>query len=172
LPLDAAIDRSRERYTSAEVCRAAGISVATLRNYTSRDPRVIVMPDDDREKAIRGVPVLFSFPRLMQIALVSEIVSMGFGITPRRAAEIAFGFSDVGDHRAKRNPAELYRQGATLLLGIPGASCGKTVNIDRRTDPLKLLTLGGGGTASRVAVLVDPVFHRIREALSRPRGED
>src|SRR5688500_13658042 len=83
------------RFTSAEVCQAAGISAETLKNWVSRKPAAILLDKKDQAATARGVPIRFSFNRVMQIALTAELVRLGW--QPRAAAMVAVTFSDVGE---------------------------------------------------------------------------
>jgi hypothetical protein len=164
MPLDAA-GRARDRYTAAEVCEAADITTPTLKNWVSREPQVIEMSDDDRERAASGSPIWFTFHRAMQVALTAEIVRMDLGIPPRRAAEIARTFSDTGTRGPgpAREAAKLFASGSTALIACPETGATKIVNITGRTSVMDIF--GAVGSTKALVILVDPTFRRMREVL-------
>ncbi|TPG44222.1 hypothetical protein EAH89_27785 [Roseomonas nepalensis] len=172
----------QDRYTSEQVCQAADINLSTLKNWMMRDPPIILMKKDrgDSERGGRGSPLLFSFNRVLQIAITAELVRMG--LAPRRAADISLGFSDAGDTAAgfvgdqcleeavqqMRSPGQLYPEGLTLLVGYAERTTGKTINV---TDETKLLDLlwssqsAQGRQEIAVIVWVNFLHRRVRAAL-------
>ena len=119
------VDLDVPRYLAADVCAAAGIDAATLKNWMverpdARTPPPILLDKTDRLAAGSGRPNLFTFRRAMQISLLADLVRLGF--QPRRAGVIAAGFTDFGNDKTSspsRDPGELYADGFTLLLAFP-----------------------------------------------------
>ena len=167
-----------DRFTSAQACEAAGISMDTLRNWVSRQPQVVLLTHEERERAGKGHPLLFSFNRVMQIALTAAIVEQG--PDPRQAALMAAAFTDLGDGAASadeletvRQPGELYQDAFTFIVGIRGRrgaeAAAECVRVTPETPALALLR-GGlaalAGSEGAVILEVDRIHARVRAALA------
>lgn len=161
-PLPAPIHENR--YISAEVCAAVGISESTLKNWVSRKPQVVLMTSEERERVGKGVPFLFSFQRVMQVALVAELVALG--LEPRPSAMAAAGFTDVGD--AGRDPGHLFPEGLTYLFAHkdnPDSLPGTCINIKPQTSFVEVRHRLYGAV-SFVAADVNAVHARVCAALA------
>lgn len=174
------------RYTAAQVCAVTGVSPELLKSWVSRKPIIVHVSDDDREKQVKGSPIMYTFTRVMQIAITKKLVDSG--LSARRAAVIAAGFTDTGRApppahvmqdalyaKAKyRLPGELFRKGWTVLIGdtenenVPG----RCVCIDPDDDSAKevfsaiFFGSGDGRGTPRHVVWVNPIYQQVRERLA------
>lgn len=165
------------QFLAGDACKAAGIDNATLKNWIHPDRRAILMSEDDRRAMGSGRAHLFTFRRVMQIALTAELVQLGF--PPRKAGIMAAGFTDVGDGVAafgdeippptERLPGELYRDGYTMLVAFPDEDRGHIRKVVPKTTALELMFKQGAGQRS-TAVLVNVSFvdRRVKAALGLP----
>jgi hypothetical protein len=155
------------RFASAQVCEAAGISHDTLKNWVSRKPQVVLMTNEEREQVGKGHPLLFSFNRAMQVALTAKIAAMG--PTPREAALIAAGFTDISDgplgNTPSRDPGELFGAGLTVLAWYPGEPIGRVMNVDPSDTRAYDLFWFDGKRDEVSAVIVNRLHARVRSAL-------
>lgn len=130
------------RFTSAEVCKAAGITPETLKNWVSRKPHIVLLKSGDQPGGSRGVPNLYSLNRVLQIAIMAEFVRLGW--EPRPAAHAAIHFTDIGGAVAAywadevpeiRVPGQLFATGETLLVAMPDdddaeMAVSEVINVD------------------------------------------
>jgi hypothetical protein len=135
------------RFFTADACRAAGIDTATLKNWISRDPPAILLTENDRASHVSGRPHLLTFRRVVQITIVAELVRLGWG--PRVAAIAAATFTDSGNSR--RQPLELFPEGATLLIARPDAP--ESAKVARALDLVSWASITGPG--ARGATVLD-----------------
>jgi hypothetical protein len=166
-----------KRYTSAQACAAAGITTSTLLNWVSRKPPVILLTAKDREISGKGRPLLFSFHRVMQIALTAEMVDYGF--SPRQAAGMVFPFTDrtsayepgasgwsekPHEEIAKRlrMPGKLFPIGQTVLVISKESAVGTVVNVRDDTVFKDVLPPDGKGV---LLIPIDLIYWRVRDAL-------
>ena len=198
-------DVDAPQFFTADACRAAGIDPATLKNWITRTPSAILLSQEDKLKFQEaGAPIeteprermaagsgrshLFTFRRVMQIALTAELVALGF--PPRKAGMVAVGFTDVGHGgagyvgdgepiRIKRLPGELYPDGWTILVAESDRETGRTVNVHHNTLLTELLFTSARPPSTLVIVNVNAVDRRVRAALGldmnwgrRPRPKD
>lgn len=158
------------RYTSAEACAAAGITLDTLKNWVSRQPQVILLTRGERDAVEAGGGLLFSFQRIMQIALTAKIARTG--LKPREAAMIAAGFTDVGDgplnEIPQRDPCRLFDEGLTVLAWYPGEIAGRVMNLRPEQTRLFELFWFEGTREEASAVIVNRVYDRVRASLPKP----
>ncbi len=130
------------QFSSTDACLAAGISMDTLKNWASRDPPAILLSKAERTDTGR---LLLSYRRLLQIAIVAELVRVG--ILPRRAGMWAAGFTDVGDGyggwsgeeiaeaaKKARGPGDLYENGFTFLVAYPDEDTADVRNVSPTTS--------------------------------------
>ena len=119
---------ARDRFLSADVCRAAGITPETLKNWVSRKPHIVLLKGDDLPGGARGAPNLYSVNRVLQLAIMAEMVR--FGWDPRPAAWAAVHFTDIGETVAYwegetppngRLPGKLFEHGETILVAAAPA---------------------------------------------------
>lgn len=171
-----------DRYTSAQVCAAVGISESTLKNWVSRKPQVVLMTSEERERAGRGVPLLFSFQRVMQIAITAELVALGLQPRPAALAAAAFTDTDTGaddggwvydaPSAPLRQPGQLFPVGITYLV-VPNAADDDAINADVKNvmpdttvyDLLRGERIGRPGAVSAILLDVNAVHDRIRGVL-------
>lgn len=158
------------RYTSAEACAAAGITLDTLKNWVSRQPQVVMLTRGERDAVEAGGGLLFSFQRVMQIALTAKIARTG--LKPREAAMIAAGFTDVGDgslgDTPQRDPCRLFDEGLTVLAWYPGEPTGRVMNLHPTKTRLHDLFWFDGSREEASAVIVNRVYDRVRASLPKP----
>lgn len=184
------------QFFSTDVCKAASVDIATLKNWISRSDSVILMDDEDRASFLAtipeseerrstielrsyerkasgsGRPHLFTFRRLMQIALTAKLVA--HGILPSRAGSIAAGFTDLGESAelwrdnqrsaAPRLPGQLYKDGMTILVYRPPHHVGKVVRISTVTPAIEVL-VNPGGNGGTTALIVNSVLSEVLGAL-------
>jgi hypothetical protein len=161
-----------DRFTSAEVCAAANITPATLKNWVSRRPAAVLLTKEDQVASAKGSPIRYSFNRVMQIAITAELVRMGW--QPRPAAMLAVQFSDLGfgplGDQPGRDPGELFPTGRTVLIAdtVPADDCpgGKCIRVDDSTPLCSVLY------AHPAAVVVDVsrIWMTVRVQLGLPRS--
>lgn len=172
------------RNTTADAAYGASISVDTLKNWVSRDPPMVLI---SREKTGKGNPILYSFARVVQIAIVAELIS--HGVRHRRAAMAAAVFTDTSaggtaggwvgeamDFSKARLPVQLFPEGLTYLVVPPGtdddSSNAEVVNVTPATPATRFLhggRLSGLGVSSAVIVEVNSIVERVRARLAELR---
>ena len=99
-------------YRTADVVRATGTPPNRLQRYLERN-YITMQPCDVASEGL-GHKRGFSFRRVVQVAITSELIKIG--ISPSRAAKAAFAFSDTGG--SGRSPCRLYALGKTFLVGV------------------------------------------------------
>lgn len=188
------------QFFSGDACKAAGIDGATLKNWIVRDPPVILTTDEDRaafaaayaqdEHAIgpegpshermatgSGRSHLFTWRRVMQIALTAELVRLG--LPPRKAGIVAAGFTDVGDGAGQwgdgpvkfdRLPGEMYPSGLTVLVTSPDTDTGRVVNVGGKSSLAEVFFHGTRRAAAVALVNVNEINDRVANALGLDRG--
>jgi hypothetical protein len=172
------------RFTSAQVCEAAGISASTLKNWVSREPQVVLLREEDREneRGGKGIPLTFSFNRVMQVALTAELVR--FGWQPRAATLAAVAFTDLGDAAhgwaadgppvLGRLPGQLYATGTTVLIATPGdddeGPRGECLQMDADTPWSRIFrpSHASGQHTAVTVVDVSALWSRVRLRLGLP----
>lgn len=162
-------------YDASAVCRAAGITHETLKNWVSRKPPLVLLGSKDHAAASRGVPNLYSLHRVLQIAIMADLVRLGW--EPRLAAQAAVRFSDTNSgstDEAEREVGELFAEGDTLLVVSRSASAdgrmnAEVVNVQEGTTWTELRNLIGicdaeahGMTVLYLSDLVPRVRRRLR----------
>ncbi len=130
------IDLDSHRFNSTQACLGAGIEMATLKNWISRDPPAILIGPEDKKAFGTREFFRFSFRRVMQIALTAELV--GYGFSPRHAGTLAAGYTDVGDSVTvwgdepvpeARGPGEQYPTGYTVLIAHRDDETSEITNV-------------------------------------------
>jgi hypothetical protein len=119
MPYDANPDLPQ--FFSADLCRAADIDAATLKNWISREPYAIRLREEDRRAIGTGRSHLFTYRTVLQAAICAEFVTLG--LPPRRAGSLAelfvsFGYGDVRDPK-RREAGELFPTGKTVIVAFP-----------------------------------------------------
>lgn len=151
------------RYLPNVVARAAGIPLATLRNW-ERSERQLIRRETGRR---------FSFRRALQVALTGALVNLG--ARPEFAARVALSFTDSGGaplpgRRPGRHPGELFDKGWTILAIYPG-EVFDVKNVMPETAAIDLFT-PLGHTRSDAATILNVTFlvQRFRCALDGDQG--
>jgi hypothetical protein len=172
-------DIAARQFTSADACRAAGISMATFKNWASREPPAILLGPDERTDTGR---LLLSYRRIMQVAIVAEFVRVG--VQPRKAGMWAAGFTDAGDGyggfvggdleeaaKKARQPGDLYDQGFTFLVAYPDEETAKVKNVGSTTSMFDIFWTARTGT-QKVAIIVNLnlIDGQVRAALNIDRS--
>ena len=168
-------DLDTPRWLSADLCSAAGIDLATFKNWSRSDPPVVVMGERDRAAGGSGHRHLFTLRRVLQAAVTAEFVEQG--LPPRLAGIAAFACTDMADAPLPglipaRQPGELFPTGWTVVL------------LHRRRDPwvlnwhpdqplrLQLFQHPMGAKPGGTFVLANLVYARVLRALElRPLPE-
>jgi hypothetical protein len=160
-------DPSRDRFLAPAVCAAAGISPVILKSWVSRKPNIVMLHEDERP-TVSAAPILYSFARVMQIAIMAQLVRAGW--QPSHAADAAIVFTESG-FPPERGPCDLFDSGDTFLVATgdnPGAS--QVVNIvagSRWAAAKHEFGLGHGGTMATTIVDVGAVMRRVRAVLNQ-----
>lgn len=185
-------DPDAPQFFSGDACKAAGIDNATLKNWITRSPPAILVSDEDRaafadigvtgpsfERLAMGAgrSHLFTYRRVMQLALTAELVRLGF--PPRKAGMVAAGFTDVGDTASgwgnepimiERLPGELYQDGLTILIAEPDRETGHTMKVDFKTPLTDVLFSGARRITTAVVVNVGDINDRVLASLGLNRN--
>jgi hypothetical protein len=166
------------KYLSQPASKAAGISISTLSNWVFRSPPAVPLGRDaEGQKRGKGNALLFSFNRVLQIALTAELVDYGF--SPRQAAGMVFPFTDGTsayepgasgwseepyEEVAKRlrMPGKLFPVGQTVLVISKESAVGTVVNVRDDTVFKDVLPPDGKGV---LLIPIDPIYWRVRDAL-------
>lgn len=165
------------QFFSADLCRAANIDAATLKNWISREPYAIRLRDEDRRAIGTGRPHLFTYRTVLQAAICAEFVALG--LPPRRAGALAelfmnFDYGDVRDPK-RREAGELFPTGRTVIVAYPAGSQTErelwgsvAINLTENTLLSELFKLNGVGNMT-TAVLVDvtSISERTRKAFEK-----
>jgi hypothetical protein len=162
------------QFFSADLCNAANIDAATLKNWISREPCALRLRDEDRRAIGAGRPHLFTYRTVLQAAICAEFVTLG--LPPRRAGSLAelfmnWGYGDVRDPK-HREGGELFPTGSTILVAFPvGPQTEKelwvshTINLNEQTKLSDLFKLNGGRNMTTAVILdVTTVSERTRKA--------
>jgi hypothetical protein len=114
----------KRRYRLGTVAKAVGVPNATLASWLQRGQIELLKEWKDKQSAGTGDHRLFSWHRILNIAVVAELNRLG--IPPSAgSSQAALAFSDFGDTVAywgeeappsERLPGELYRTGETYLI--------------------------------------------------------
>jgi hypothetical protein len=167
-------------FFTGDVCRAVGVDQVTLKNWIARG--AILMSDEDRARlgvegpsherlaTGSGRSHLFTLRRVVQIALIAELVRLGF--SPSKAGVLALGFTDVGkgsiDENGKpaiqRFPGQLHKSGHTLLIAHPDQETSTIINADLNASLHTIFQSGAEGSSAAV-VNVSEVCARVCAAL-------
>ena len=117
------------QFLASDVCAATGITPVTLKNWISRRPSIIVMPDSVRAAHETGRPHRYTLRRIIQIGITHELV--GLGIDPRPAAMAASRFTDTYDE--DRFAGYHFANGDTFLVYHPRLPAPAIINVNKRT---------------------------------------
>ncbi|MGY4803446.1 hypothetical protein [Teichococcus aerofrigidensis] len=155
------------RYTSAQTCAAADISGDTLKNWVSRRPQVVFLNQGERDQIVSRGGLLFSFQRVMQIALTNKIARTG--LRPREAALIAAAFTDLGEgplaDTPAREPGKLFEEGLTVLAWYPGETVGRVMNVRPERTLLHDLFWYEHDREEASAIVVNSLYRHVRTVL-------
>lgn len=152
-------DLGTPRWLPADVRRAVGVSTDTLRNWMNRKPRIIVMSDNDgdRAAAAAGQPALFSLRRVVQVGIIHALVN-DHRIEPRVAADAALLFTHAG------MACHHFPEGDTFLA-INGRGDGTPVHTAVVNSLAELPVAMLGTVETAVVVNVTRLEERIRITL-------
>lgn len=166
-------DPYRPQFFSADLCAAAQIDGATLKNWIGREPSALQLSDDDRRAVGAGRPHLFTLRTVMQAAICAKLVRLG--LAPRRAGSLAALFMNFGrsDAKVKFRPGELFPTGTTLLVAYPvgpqeekGEWGSQAINITPESTFSELFPLLNGGREVGAIVLnLSELFDRVQKTL-------
>lgn len=160
------------QFFSADLCKAANIDAATLKNWISREPYALRLSEDDRRAIGTGRPHLFTYRTVLQAAICAELVTLGF--PPKRAGGFAancmmFSHGDCRDpsHRAA---GELFPTGSTVLVVYPAGPQDKkelwaseAVNMTPETKLEAIFKkLNGGRENKAVLINLSMIYERVR----------
>jgi hypothetical protein len=104
---------SMNKYTTAQVVEATGVSLSALHRYISQGH--IKFLACDYKSSGSGERHEYSERRVLQTGIIVECKDLG--ITPSRASKAALEFTDRGN--PGRAIGELYPLGTTYLVGLP-----------------------------------------------------
>ena len=148
---------NKPQVSSADACLAAGIDIATLKNWVSRG--VILLDKNERTPGDRPTFVL-QLATVYQIAIVSELVKLG--ISPSHAREWAWTFTEAGGKG--RPPGTLFKDGLTYMGGNAELERPQIVNVTEETRAYELLALTDtGGTV--ILLNLGGLIQRVKRAL-------
>ncbi|MFI3904721.1 hypothetical protein [Ochrobactrum sp. S1502_03] len=133
----------KSSYGLTAVCIAAGASESVVRSWFDRG--LIPCSTNDRAADGRATPREISFNTALQIAVATELSSLGF--QAKRATRLALAFSDIG--KSGRLPAELYSDGKTLLVAYPKRETAQVI----KESELKSIFAHGGVSSASVAIV-------------------
>jgi hypothetical protein len=166
------------QFFSADLCRAANIDAATLKNWISREPFALRLREEDRRAIGTGRPHLFTYRTVLQAAICAEFVALG--LPPQRAGGLAelfmnLGYGDARDPK-RRKAGELFSTGRTVIAAFPaGTQDGRqlwgsvSINLTDKTSLSEVFKLNGvGNTTTAVLLDVTTVSERTRKVF----GED
>lgn len=175
-------DPDLPQFFSADLCMAANIDAATLKNWTSREPYALRLREDDRRADGAGRPHLFTYRTVLQAAISAEFVILG--LPPRRAGAFAelfmnFGHGDARDPKG-RGAGELFPNGSTVLVAYPAGPQDKkelwacqAVNVTTETRLEDVFRkLNGGREAAAVMIDVSKVHERVRKTFGADFAPD
>jgi hypothetical protein len=175
-------DPDLPQFFSADLCTAAKIDTATLKNWISREPYALRLSDGDRRAIGTGRQHLFTYRTVMQAAICAEFVVLG--LSPRRAgafAELFMNLGEGGQGNAKRRaPGELFPTGSTVLVAYPAgpqdkkelwASQAVNMTTETRLDDV-FKQLNGGREAAAVMINISMIHDRVRNAFGPDYAPD
>jgi hypothetical protein len=156
------------QFPSDLACEAAGIDADTLKNWISRKPPAVFVGENERVEAGEKSVFRFSFRRVLQIAIVAELVVLGF--QPREAAWHAAQFTDGESSSPRSHKAgELFRKHYTLLI-VYSRTYADVVNA-KADDAWRLVLKSGLGMAEPTAAAIvnlNRIDRRLRTTLGLP----
>lgn len=166
-------DPDLPQFFSADLCAAANIDAATLKNWISREPYALRLSDDDRRAVGTGRQHLFTFRTVMQAVICAEFVILG--LPPRRAGAFAelfmnFGYGDARDPK-RREAGEMFPTGATILVAYPAGPQDKkelwaseAINMTPKTTLADVFQrLNGGREIAAVMLNLSTLYERVRK---------
>ncbi len=131
-------------YTSPEAASAAGVSLATLKNWASRKPQVILMTEEERDQFGRGHPILYSRDRVVQIAITARLVALGWqppkATTFLEAVKHFVPTSDVQSFLVARGGRWAGDEAATLI-NVTGTDAAMLLRVLMDAEAVAVLNL-------------------------------
>lgn len=123
------IDFRTPRFRTSDVARVAGLNPVTLRAYFSRGH--FHVPGLDRAEADgEGLPNLFSLRDALLVAVAADLIAAG--VAPAAAYMAGLKFAHTGT--MDRLPAQLFKQGLTLLIHRPKSELTQIINTGVKLD--------------------------------------
>lgn len=145
-----------------ETSHAACVQIYLLKSWLLRERNVLQLSTVERPESRQGIPLMFTWRRVCQIALMEALGRLCW--LPSVAAKAAVIFSDVGEDGAEiagcfgpdvtsRAPAELFPTGNTILATrfLGGDSCEPRTEVHKIPDDMTfaefwpLVTAGADG---------------------------
>jgi hypothetical protein len=120
-------DLSLPQFPSDLSSRASTIGPAVLKRWLSKKPPVVFLAPNEREEVGDRVYFKFSFRRVMQLAIMAQLVANK--IAPSDAAWMAAVFTDGENRMQPRAAGELFPRNYTLLYVVNGHA--ELVNVTR-----------------------------------------
>jgi hypothetical protein len=161
-------DVNLPQFPSDVACEAARIDLPTLKNWISRKPPAVFVAENERQQSGERAFYRFTFRRVMQIAIVAELVGLGIG--PTDAAWMAATFTDSENSNQKRNAGELFRKNFTVLV-VASTHISSLVNADAETAwrllP-KLSIMKSSNLTSQIIVNLNQIDARVRVSVGLP----
>jgi hypothetical protein len=112
------LDDTIPQHSSARAAAAAGITQATLKNWTIGKFAAVSLSPQERPG---GGVLLHSTNRVLQYAIMAQLAK--FGIGPKLGAENALRFTGWGRGKSElgppRMPGKLFKSGRTFLAVLP-----------------------------------------------------
>jgi hypothetical protein len=108
-------DVNYPQFSSDLACKAAGVDMATLKNWISRKPPAVHIGAEERTTAGTRAHYNFNLRRILQLAITAQLVQLG--LAPREASMHALQFTDVSPQRPPiRAMGELFQEDYTFLV--------------------------------------------------------
>lgn len=156
-----------------DACAAAGIKPATLRDWLSREPAIILLRRTDRHAAGLDCGPFLTLRRVLQIALTAELKRLG--VMAQRAANLAAMFTDQGGEKpadwrchpgcVPREAGRLFPAGGTVLVANKDGRHGPIIAAVRNAPLTEVLSRHDySGLAIDVAAIVRRVLLALRVA--------
>ncbi|UPJ27086.1 hypothetical protein [Bradyrhizobium sp. CW1] len=159
-------DLNLPQFPSDAACEAAQINLPTLKNWISRKPPAVFVADDERVQVGERTSFRFTLRRVLQIAVVAELVR--FRIGPSDAAWMAAEFTDSQKDFEDRRPGELFKKDFTVLV-VSSSQLSSLVNASAQTSWRLLPKLSlNPSSSSNIIVNLNHIDMRVRVSLGLP----
>jgi hypothetical protein len=161
------------QFPSDLACEAAEIDAATLKNWISRKPTAVMIGNEERIEVGDRTSFRFTLRRVLQLAITSELVRLGYG--PRDASLHAAHFTDIETTteipgRPNHRMGELFSKHYTLLI-VYSTNYAEVVNV-KADDMWRLVLRSGIGAPQRLTaatiVNLNEIDRRVRTTVGLP----